>query len=234
MCKHLGYNITLKLNMKTDLAFAWENTTFRQDYPELREISEATRVLNIDCRDVGKRHLGKIFKECFGYSLDVNPLTHNGQCVQKSNLNASKSGVIVDCPIAEVDDGCAYQKLVNTEIEESVLAEIRVPVINQEIPHVYVKHKSTENRFGSIWSAVTVTETEEVFSEDEIKKIARFCGAYGLDFGEIDVLRDVDDGRIYIVDANNTPWGPPRDLPEREIRAVTRRLADLFRISFID
>lgn len=38
--------------------------------------------------------------------------------------------------------------------------------------------------------------------------LARFCGAFGLDFGAIDVLID-DDGIPYISDVNPTPWGGP-------------------------
>jgi hypothetical protein len=37
----------------------------------------------------------------------------------------------------------------------------------------------------------------------------------GLDYGELDVLRDADDGRLYVVDVNTTPFGP-----------VNRRLDD--------
>jgi hypothetical protein len=38
----------------------------------------------------------------------------------------------------------------------------------------------------------------------------------GLDFGELDILRDNDDGRIYIVDVNNTPSGPRRGVHMQE------------------
>ena len=36
----------------------------------------------------------------------------------------------------------------------------------------------------------------------------------GIDYGELDILRDNNDGRIYIVDANNTPSGPPNGLTD--------------------
>lgn len=50
-------------------------------------------------------------------------------------------------------------------------------------------------------------ELEEVFSVDEVKLLLRFCAEIKLDYGEIDVLRDSDDGHIYIVDVK-TPFGP--------------------------
>ena len=44
-----------------------------------------------------------------------------------------------------------------------------------------------------------------MLSKDEQAKLLQFCRAIGLDYGELDVLRDNGDGRIYVVDANNTP-----------------------------
>lgn len=32
----------------------------------------------------------------------------------------------------------------------------------------------------------------------------------GLDYGELDILRNNLDGRIYVVDVNKTLWGPPQ------------------------
>jgi hypothetical protein len=45
---------------------------------------------------------------------------------------------------------------------------------------------------------------DDVFSRQEQRQIASFCREIGLDFGCIDVMRDVTDGRIYIVDVNKT------------------------------
>lgn len=43
----------------------------------------------------------------------------------------------------------------------------------------------------------------------EAELLLRLCRALGLDYGELDVLRDVEDGKLYVVDVNNTPWAPP-------------------------
>lgn len=52
-----------------------------------------------------------------------------------------------------------------------------------------------------------------------------FTEKLGLDWGGLDVLRDLDDGRIYIVDANKTDMGPPLALPLREKLRATHMLA---------
>jgi len=66
------------------------------------------------------------------------------------------------------------------------------------------KTRSREARFLTFHSA-KLRETDDVLSKDEQAKILQFCRAIGLDYGELDVLRDNGDGRIYVVDANNTP-----------------------------
>ena len=47
---------------------------------------------------------------------------------------------------------------------------------------------------------------------NEIVLINKFCESFGLEYGEIDVVRDFSSGNIYILDVNKTPWGPPNGL----------------------
>ena len=49
----------------------------------------------------------------------------------------------------------------------------------------------------------------------------------GIDYGEFDVLRDKD-RRIYVVDANNTPYGPPNELSEGDCTRALVLLANEF------
>jgi len=53
-------------------------------------------------------------------------------------------------------------------------------------------------------------------SEQECQDIIMYCRRIGLEYGEIDILRSDDDGRIYIIDVNNTPWWPPNKLGDVE------------------
>jgi len=48
-----------------------------------------------------------------------------------------------------------------------------------------------------------------VLSEEEADRVQRFCRGMGLDYGELDAVRDASSGRLYVVDVNNTPFGPP-------------------------
>jgi len=234
ICRTRGYNITTDLHRSCDLAFAWENTTWRPEYPELRDTAAHVRVLNRECRDISKSHLADVFAQVFGYPLALDPTVHEGKCVEKADRNATKSGQVVTCPLPAPEPECCYQRLINNVTEEGLLEELRIPVIGGRIPLLFFKHKPQENRFFSGWLTVAVREPDDLLTDVEQEQIGEFCRRFGLDWGEIDVLRDFDDGRIYIVDANNTPWGPSRDLPESERRALVRRLAQVFEETFLE
>ncbi len=234
ICRHQGYNITTDLHRRCDLALAWENTTWRPEYPELRDTAAHVRVLNLACRDISKKHLGETFEQVFGYPLTVDPLHHQGECVQKDDRNASKTGKIVSAPLSGPVPGCSYQRLVNNILDDGRCEELRTLIIGGRIPLVAVRLKLIADRFRSQWDEVYLRETDEIFPAAEQENITRFCERSGLDWGELDILRDRDDGRIYIVDVNNTPWGPPSALPESARRAVVRRLAEVFARTWLE
>ena len=52
------------------------------------------------------------------------------------------------------------------------------------------------------WSKIKAVN--EIFSAEEIDKIYQFCRNIGLEVGELDMLRDRSDSKVYIVDANKT------------------------------
>src|SRR4051812_32608081 len=50
--------------------------------------ASAASWINGRCRDISKRTVQRVFAEVFGYPLAIDPLTHQGLCVRKPNLNA--------------------------------------------------------------------------------------------------------------------------------------------------
>ena len=67
---------------------------------------------------------------------------------------------------------------------------------------------------------------------EEAANIIAFTRGLGLEFGEMDVLSDRTDGRIDIVDANNTPWGPPRIMAPADIQRAVERLSVHFKACY--
>jgi glutathione synthase/RimK-type ligase-like ATP-grasp enzyme len=108
----------------------------------------------------------------------------------------------------------------------------RVPVVGGEIPLVYLKRRPLRDRFSNTNLRVGLADAGEVFSAAERERLLAFCRAMGLDLGEIDVLRDAGDGRIYVVDVNRTAWGPPRSMRTADaVRAVRAYAAALSRLA---
>jgi glutathione synthase/RimK-type ligase-like ATP-grasp enzyme len=85
--------------------------------------------------------------------------------------------------------------------------DIRVPIMGSDVPFALKRYKAHNDMFD-VTIGAELFATRDVLHDDEIAKIRTFCREMGLDYGELDVLRDNRDGRIYIVDVNNTPAGP--------------------------
>ncbi|MFO1418216.1 MAG: hypothetical protein U1E83_06055 [Methylotetracoccus sp.] len=228
----LGYRITTRAPQRADLFIHFEDVTVRRPgtYPACLH---GRFVINSACDDIGKDRVEQVFQEVFGYGLRVDPRSHAGVCVRKSIANARHDGTILRGPTSP-EPGYVYQRLVNN-VEHGKAHDIRVEVMNGSIPFVVHRVKSLADRFDRTERSMLGC-TEDVFGRAEIDAIKSFACRIGLDYGELDILRDRDDGRIYIVDANNTPSGPMPggDMTRREYRDFSRLLSQAFRDAFID
>ena len=203
ICHTLGIRITTNPKARFDAAIRFEDTTLGKDYPILNDIEKTMPVINIKCVDIGKERVEKIFKEVFDYGMEIDPRAHTGEYVRKSNDNAAHDGKVIQCP-AEPEAGFIYQKLINNQIGDQVV-DMRLSIFKDTIAAVFYRYKSIHDRFN-ITTLVTLENVEKVISPEEYAATIRFCKAYGLDCGDLDVLRDKEDGKLYIVDVNNTPY----------------------------
>lgn len=178
--------------------------------------------LNARCRDIRKSNVQRAFREAFGYDCVVDPLTYRGLIVEKSDANATHDGVLLAGPLAAVRPGKVYQRFLDNPVG-AMVEEYRIPVVLGTIPQVYVCRKPPIFRFVIIAARARLARTSSILSAAEIAGITLFCGILGLDFGELDAIRDPADGRLYVIDANKTPTGPPRRMPLwMAIRAMFR------------
>jgi hypothetical protein len=233
MMKHLKFNITDNLGHKFNLAINWEDTTFRNSDEIFSKLTPGHKVLNIKCKDISKVFVDLTFEKVFGYGLNIDPGKYKGECVKKSNLNAKHDGIIINYPAEKIEDGFIYQRILNNRFDDELVFDIRIPVVKDNIPFVYLKFKKIEERFTNNIYKSTLEETSKYLSKDEIKKIILFCSQIGLDYGELDVIRNKDDNKVYIVDVNNTPWGPPFRLPENDGKTAIEKLAEVFAEKFL-
>jgi hypothetical protein len=240
--KFLGYRMTTNPHDGCDLVIkmwlAFDGNPIAPPVVDPSYLNEKTSkriVLNRHCNDVSKNKVNALFEEVFGYSLSVDPCRYRGPCVMKLNWNALHKGRVVECPVTEPEAGFVYQKLVRNETEDGFVEDMRVPVFYDHTPFVYLKYRSIGDRFVDrkhTNTKATIAEVRDVLTPSEMKNIHRFSEKLGLDYGELDVLRDNHDRKIYIVDANNTPSGPPSPISDDEGKIAVRRLAQAFEKAF--
>jgi hypothetical protein len=198
--------------------------------PEDDPYAESSRTwINGQCRDIAKRTVERVFERVFGYPLAIDPLTYHGPCFRKSNLNAVKDGVVVQCPIpaGDLDDQSVYERLIDSRVPGLGIVHLRPLLVGGTIVSVRRSLHPDWIRSGRLDKArleSAIVYPETVFSPEEQLRITAFCAAMRLDVGVLDVLRENADGRIYIIDANNTPGVNARDDPLAQ-HLVLRQLA---------
>ena len=220
-----GFDI-VKAPAEADILFYFEDSEYTGAQPFA---GSNKAILNGRCLDIRKSRVAEVFDDVFGYSLAVDPMTHTGLALQKSERNGVHDGQILPCPYFTPRDGYVYQRLIDNTQDGRTYTDIRTPIVGGTIPAVYLKRRTSSTRFSNDNIEVDLTTAEEQFSTDEQEKIIRFAADMKLDFGGLDVLRDRKDGRIYIVDVNKTDMGPPTALPRHLKLIAMQKLADAFR-----
>ena len=202
----LGWHITNDPSVPADLRMRFKDATVWYADETLAALRERHPVLNAKCENIGKSLVDDVFFRTFGYRTRIDPRTHNGTCVRKSEDNAVHDGTLVTCP-CEPEPGYLYQQFIPTAPEGAPPVDMRVSVSCGEIPLVMKRYHAKDDPFN-LTVAEEMLPTERLLSSEEQDRIIRMCEEMGLDYGELDVLRDVRDGRVYVVDVNNTPAGP--------------------------
>ena len=230
--KARGWRISRDPTAACDFAIGWRYAGAAEPEPALRAIAERTFVLNLEFTDNSKRRVDAAAAEAFGHDIRIDPLTFSGPAVRKSDENARHDGTIVVCPIPVPDAACVYQRVVDNRVADGMVEDIRLPVFGGVVPFGYRKFRPLTDRFSNENACVEIAPIGDLLSEDELLRFLAFCRAVGLDWGEVDVLRDRGNGRLYVVDANATPYGPPNHLPKHEAARAMAMLGEAFDRAF--
>jgi hypothetical protein len=184
------------------------------------------RVLNAGVPDISKTNVAETFGRIAGYDLRLDPTTHQGPAVEKSELNGKHDGRMVQCPTA-AQPGRSYQRFIDSS-DGMTAYDYRTTIINRRPQFVLVKTKPATNRFSIHNVTVRFHELDRVFSKTEVELLTRFAEEMELDWGAFDVLRDRNTGRIYVVDVNKTDTGPAVDLSFRCREKLKRAISWAF------
>lgn len=224
----------------------WAPWSVTEIAPEQRaRIPAGARIVNDTDFSCSKKNVMAVFERLFGRQIRLDPYRHTGPAVEKSDHNGWHDGRIVQLPItsdayearpplddleklaipaSQRDPDYIYQRVVDNTIGRWAY-DIRVPYFCGSVPFAYVKVRPVGTRFVNRNTFVKLVAPYEILSRHEIAQCKAFFREINLEYGEIDVLRDSVSGETYIVDANNTPAGPPRGMSPEERTMAFRLLA---------
>jgi hypothetical protein len=164
-----------------------------------------------------------MFERVAGYALTVDPAAYRGMAVAKSEINGAHDGRLVACP-RTAEPGVAYQRFIDSS-DGVTAVDYRTIVIDRRPRFVLVKTKPAASRFSIHNTRVEYREIEDVFSAAERALIAAFAEAMLIDWAALDILRDRQDGQLYVVDVNKTDTGPPVDLSAADREKLKKQIA---------
>ncbi len=213
----------------TRAAIVW-NPWSRLSVPDLIPAGLNVPVVNGGGFHCSKRNVAQRFTETFGYDLEVDPLTFRGRMVRKADENAQHDGVTIEGPLAGAADiapGQVYQRLVDNTFGPSVI-DVRVSIVRTVQARCYVKLRPVGDRYSNVNSTAWFAPTATLLTPEEVDRVNAFARAIELDFGQLDMCRDNTTGRIYVVDANNTPFGPANGMSDADKAAALGQLGEDF------
>ena len=215
-------SVRLSGHLRIQLAFD-DRTEKRQAQPGM---------WNGHCLDISKSTLDRHHRDVFGYGLAVDPTAHAGPMLEKSEGNAVHDGREILGPLTQnqVQPGKVYQRILDNRTEQGLYEDLRVVVIDGLLPVVYRKRKSEEVRYTNETAEVDLAQSpKNVLSGAEIGQILALSSKMRAEFAELDVLRDRADQRIYCVDLNPTPYGPPVGLPSQETETALNQVREFLK-----
>ncbi|MCB9926403.1 MAG: hypothetical protein H6822_29925 [Planctomycetaceae bacterium] len=183
--------------------------------------------------DADKRHLADHFFRVFRYPLGVDQDYYSGKIVQKSLRNGAHDGQVLQGPVSNASHNAVYQHLIDNRTFGNRIVDLRVPFIGGIAPVCWIKCRPIENRFAAQSEWARLTTPDELFSSEEQSLITRFCEEVRLEYGELDVLRDVQCDSIYIVDVNPTPYPLTHGIDPHEWSRAVQQMAVRFQEVFL-
>ena len=212
-------SIDVTTNPKADLKFHW-------DYKDVNLGHKGW--INGECKNVEKWYVDQVFTEVFGYSSFIDP-TKSGICIKKNIQQCTKSAELIVTPCM-IENGFIYQKYINNVVNGH--REVLRLVIAKKDIMIHTKIMQGLVRDGAEHCIdVIVDWDKKLLSKDEKEKTILLCEKMGMEWGELDALRD-SDGKLYIIDVNNIPAIQSVDKIKDRDRFM-KELSEMFKKNFL-
>jgi len=192
-----------------EATIAWDGDTWFSARSARRLPGNA---INGKCLDISKSRVHEQWLRVAGRTLAVAPTSYVGTMVEKPEENGRHGGRLVQGPLHDARRGHVYERLVDARAHGYV-TQTRAILIGYELIGAYEKWRPEANLFfGTVLSLPRAPA--DLWSASEQAEIIALARAMDLEYGEIDIVRDVVSGAMHAVDVNRTPSQAHR-LPER-------------------
>ncbi len=205
------------------------------EYKNMKQIYIDSKKINQKASDISKTNVSECFNKVFGYPLTIDPLTYDKPIVIKSESNGHHDGIIINGPLKpdQIQTEKNYSIEINNIDKNGYATDYRIPYIGGISNFCYLKKRPKSTRFSNNNERVFLLDTKENFSKSEMLCIEDFCRLIGLDYGELDCLRDNLTKKLYIVDVAKTPAGPPNGIKIIDRYKALLKMSVMFAEKFI-
>ncbi|MEP7158083.1 MAG: hypothetical protein ABI797_01530 [Chloroflexota bacterium] len=207
-------------------AIAWHSGTL---LPAADAAALPAWAINRGCTDISKSRVDELWGRLAGYSISVDPLRTAGPIVVKSEANGRHDGRVVHGPLRQRRAGVVYQRFIDATVGDAFM-EARPVIIGGRMP-LALESRRPRPHWATDALATLPRQPGELYSADEIETMLRFASAIGLDYGELDAVRETSSGNLYVLDANRTPTRPhfiPRDAEAEAMALMAATFANAF------
>ena len=221
ICKEYGVPFHNDFRKSYDLHFFWSYTP-TQINPDGFTLN-SPQVINRGCWDISKEKVNAMFN-----NIDVDPETHHGICVEKSNKQG-RHGLhkIIQCP-APRREGYVYQRYIENK-DGDLFVKYRIYYADG-IEYILKQRKRTlfgHPDYNADYVSHEWVDVRSIFTESEQTLFDQKCAWFGFDYGDVDFL--IDNGKPVVIDVNNivshihfTPW-IKQVQDEQFLRFITKR-----------
>jgi len=181
--------------------------------------------------DISSNLLGQKFKEIFGRDLTIDPTIFTGKAVEKLAESTTHDGRVVQCPMDPIP-GKIYQVFVDTT--EGQFIQWRAVIMAGKPVMIIEQTMSAQSRVQGDILRERLVPLKKILSPAEKTGIISLCREMYLDYGELDIMRDIK-GDMWVTDITPTPTfshAESSDNRERdEIKtAMAKMLGELLQI----
>ncbi|MEN9333729.1 MAG: hypothetical protein RLY35_909 [Bacteroidota bacterium] len=226
--RHLKFNLITEPFQNTQIGIHFHDTTLHDPIQNTKNI----KIINKNISDISKQKVDQVHLEVFKYNTFIDPTNHLGKCVEKSDENALHDGIEIQCPIKQKNPDKVYQLVIDNQ-EGDLFVDHRVCVMKSDIVIIYKKYKTLEYRFTNDTCHATIEELN-LIPEHVQKNILHFCKVMQCEFCELDVLKDNNSGKWFVIDLNKTPYGPPASLSKKDKKKAVEILSNGFAKNFLN